>query len=63
MTKTLKNNKKGFTLTELIIVIVIIGILAAVLIPSLTGYIKKAKVSKGTQNARNITTLLTGEVI
>ena len=40
----INKNKKGFTLTELIIVIVIIGILAAVLIPSLSSYIKKAKV-------------------
>ena len=37
--------KKGFTLTELIVVIAIIGILADVLIPSITGYIKKEKVS------------------
>ncbi len=59
----INKNKKGFTLTELIIVIVIIGILAAVLIPSLSSYIKKAKVSKGVQNARNLTTVLTGEVL
>ena len=59
----INKNKKGFTLTELIIVIVIIGILAAILIPSLSSYIKKAKISKGEQNARNMTSLLVGEVL
>lgn len=50
MTKKLQN-KKGFTLTELIVVIVIIGILAAVLIPTLTGYITKANKSAAEQEA------------
>lgn len=60
----MKNNKrKGFTLTELIIVIVIIGILAAVLIPSVSGYIKKAKISKGEQEAREMNTILAAEAI
>ncbi len=38
-----KLNKKGFTIVELVIVIAVIAILAAVLIPTFSGVIDKAK--------------------
>ena len=35
--------KQGFTLVELIVVLVILAVLTALLVPALTGYIDKAK--------------------
>ena len=44
--KMKRSNKKGFTIVELVIVIAIIAVLAAVLIPTFAGVIRKANVSK-----------------
>lgn len=46
-------NKKGFTIVELVIVIAVIGILAAVLIPTFSGVVSNAKDSARLQKARN----------
>ena len=44
-----KMNKKGFTIVELVIVIAVIAILAAVMIPTFGGIIKKANESSALQ--------------
>ena len=57
-----RNNKKGFTITELVIVIAVIAILAAVLIPTFSGVIDKAKKSAADQEVRAaLTTMVTND--
>ena len=57
-----KMNKKGFTIVELSIAIAVIAILSAVLIPTFSGIVKKAKDSAALQEAKNTyTEYLTGE--
>jgi len=56
MKKVIKSTKKGFTLVELIVVLVILAILAAMLVPALTGYIKRARQEKDYQMAATVLT-------
>ena len=53
-----KSNRKGFTIVELVIVIAVIAILAAVLIPTFSNLIKKANESADQQVIRNMNTIL-----
>ncbi|MBR3575035.1 MAG: type II secretion system protein [Lachnospiraceae bacterium] len=50
----MKKNNKGFTLVELIVVLVILAILAAILTPALLGYIDRARAEKDYSTAQTV---------
>ena len=53
-----RKSKKGFTIVELVIVIAVIAILAAVLIPTFANLIRQANKSSDTQLVKNMNTIL-----
>jgi len=46
--------QRGFTLLELMIVVAIVGLLASIAVPSLTGYIKKARSTEARMHVEKI---------
>ena len=49
-----KKKKKGFTLIELVAVVAIMGILATIFVPKITGYMNEAKKTRVMDQARKV---------
>lgn len=53
-----KHRMKGFTLIEIIVVVVIIGLLAAVIAPNIFGQVEKARLNRALSDLRSIESAL-----
>ena len=62
-TKPNMRNTKGFTLLELLIVVAIIGVLAAVGIPMYNGYVANSKRTAATENFQRVVKFIDTEIL
>lgn len=58
MARTMKVSQRGFTLIEIMVVVVILAVLGGIVTPMVLDYVKDAKITAAKQDIKNIATAL-----